>query len=270
MDDSDLEAATFEAIVKFSDELDHRRHISIDDFLLQYPEASQQVRPYLETVLNVRNNLAHIRLSQAESITLFSNICKRLSNTNSSCTGLDRRPDVMILLLHFMRDLLQLDVWGDTKLVKLLFLLGKEAGCDQLVPDFYGHYAYSFGAFDDAVPKDAEMLAQKKIITMGRPEQHLTFGSEELGIPNERLVNNIYRLTERGEKFAQLLLKDAISKNPEVVESFKRVILAHGKKSTDELLRYTYTKYPETAKNSKVRDRYLNPDSNSSDDLKEE
>ena len=267
MDSADLDAMTLDAIVKFTEELERSPRISIDAYLANNRLDSDELRPYFETLVKVRNCLAHVRLSDEESASIFARVRNRVANAGKATASaiLDRRPDVMILLLHFMRELVGLDVWGDTKLVKLLFLLGKEAGCDQLVPDFYGHYAYSFGAFDDAVPQDAEMLAAKKIISMAPPEARFTFASGDLGIPNEKQVNNVYRLTPRGQQFANRLVADAVAKNPEIVERLKKVILAHGKKSTDELLRYTYTKYPDTAKNSKVRDKYLKPDDNGPD-----
>ena len=263
-----LEGATLDALTKFAEELDQNRNTSIDEFLNSRPDAPHELRGLLETVVRVRNSLAHITLSPEESTRLFASVRDRVAHLaqNDSAAVLDRRPDVMILLLHFMKHLLNLDVWGDTKLVKLLFLLGKEGGCDRLVPDFYGHYAYSFGAFDAAVPKDAEMLSRKGILNMGRPEALYTFGSMELGIPNEKQVNNVYRLTPKGELFAGALLKDALAKNPDLIENLKRVVMAHGRKSTDELLSYTYNTYPDTAKNSKVREKYLKKDPRSDND----
>lgn len=253
----ELNGATLEAVVKFAEELDHRPRASIEEFLLDYPQGAPDLRLMLETIARVRNSLAHVKLSPQESTDLFSIVENKIAGMAKAATKLDRRPDAMILLLHLMREVLDTDIWGDTKLVKLLFLLGKEGGCDKLIPDFYGHYAYSFGAFDSAVPEDAKMLAAKGIITMSTPTSHYAFGSGELGIPNEKQVNNVYRLTPKGKRFAHAFLNEAITRSPKLIEQIKAVVLAHGKKTTDELLRYTYTKYPETAEHSKVKDKYL-------------
>lgn len=264
MDNGDLDGVAVEAIAKFTETLDQTPGASVEDFLRDYPMASSDLRAFLETVVRVRNSLAHIRLTPEASGALFKRVRGRVARAVNSAGAvvMNQRPDVMILLLYFMRKLLGMDIWGNTKLMKLLFLLGKEGQCDQLVPDFYDHYAYSYGAFDDAVPKDAAALADKKIINMGPPEAQATFGSEELGIPNEKKVDNVYRLTAKGERFAEALLKDAVTKNPNAIKKMKEVICAYGKKSTDELLAYTYHRYPETAEKSKVKDKYLKKKSN--------
>lgn len=253
----EINGATLEAVIKFSEELDHRPRASIDEFLLDYPKCASDLRPMLETIAHLKFSLSHVKLSPQKSTELFAIVENRIAGMADTATKLDRRPDAMIILLHLMREVFDTDIWGDTKLVKLLFLLGKEAGCDKLIPDFYGHYAYSFGAFDSAVPEDAKMLAAKGIITMGAPTSQFAFGSAELGIPNEKQVNNVYRLTSKGQRFANAFLNEALKKNPGLVEQIKAVVLAHGNKTTDELLRYTYNKYPETAEKSKVREKYL-------------
>src|SRR5437016_6215124 len=91
MDDPAVEATTLDAIVKFSDELDGQQPVSIDQFLMNYPTLSHEIRPYLETIVRVRNGLVHLKLSEAESISLLSKVQNRVADLRSTGAVLDRR-----------------------------------------------------------------------------------------------------------------------------------------------------------------------------------
>ncbi|MBI4396895.1 MAG: hypothetical protein HY548_07365, partial [Elusimicrobia bacterium] len=82
----------------------------------------------------------------------------------------------------------------------------------------------------------------------------------EMGIPEEKRVEAVYRLTPKGRLIASRLIKWAKANNPEILKSVQDIVAKYGEMTTDQLLRYTYNKYPEYAANSKVRDKYIDPD----------
>lgn len=247
-------------ISDYTDKLNQGNAPIIDDFLSNHSDIAAEIRPILESIIKFRRTATCPSLTKVESDAIFAKIqakMRALSAPTRTATAhpgviaIDKRPDFLILLLHFMDQ-----IWGNTKLVKLLFLLGKEGHCDQFVPDYYGHYAYNYGAFDKAVPQDVQALVQAGIIKKTVPPSKKR-SQNELGLPDKKQVEAIYELTDKGKKFAQSLIKSSQSKDPKILARIQDIVRKHGKKNADELLYYTYNTYPETAEKSKVKNKYL-------------
>ncbi len=252
------EGKVAEALAAFTDELNAGRAVSIEEFLKIHSKLTAELRPLLVALLELRRKTYSMSLTKPESDRIFTEIKRRMNETQSTAgVMLDSRRDFLILLLHTMKRVWNIDVWGSTKLVKLLYLLGKEGKCDQFVPDYYSYYAHSYGAFDRNVPQDTAGLFNKGIIKISPPSRNDLGAGEELGIPAEKCVNAVYRLTPKGVRCAEALTVAANKQDPEILKRIIGIVKRYGKKTTDELLEYTYNTYPETATHSKVKDKYL-------------
>lgn len=177
-----------------------------------------------------------------------------------------QRTDILILMLQSMDEMWGA-LWGNLKLIKLPFLLAQEGQCASYVPNFYfpnvEEAAYNFGAFDKDVLSDIDQLVAMGIVEKKSPAPKRQSQSGDLGIPDSKQVDWIYGLTPRGKKIAQMLTRGA---DPVVLGRIQAVIKEHGNKTADELCSYTYKKYPKSAANSKIRDKYLPKEDTASSD----
>lgn len=255
-------------VSEYIDQLNAGRKVTPEKFIAAHPAFAEQLRSLLQAASFVNDSAAELRAEPVKA-QVFNSVISRLHSEDEQTVSaarpsnnevaVDQRQDCMLLLLHFMKSICGMGVWGDTKLEKLLLLLGKEADCAQLVPNFYPHYAYNFGAFDKDIPKDAEELARHGLITKKTPTAKQS-SQTQLGVPNQKRVKTVFELTPKGERVALELLKAAQKKNPGIVKKIESVIKMHGKKNADQLIDYTYHKYPELAEKSLIKDKYLKPE----------
>jgi len=256
-------------VSEYVDQLNAGRKVTPEKFIAAHPAFAEQLRSLLQAVSFVNDSAAALRVQPARAQVFDSVITRLHSEINQTASTpkpqqsadatVDQRQDCMILLLHFMKSIWNTGVWGNTKLVKMLLLLEKEADCSQLVPNFYPHYAYNFGAFDEDVPKDADALAAHGVITKKTPPRS-SVRQGQLGIPNQKRVEAVFELTDKGEKVALALLEAAKKKNPAIVKKIEAVVKTHGNKNSGQLIAYTYRKYPELAEKSLIRDKYIKPE----------
>jgi len=248
-------------VSEYVDQMNAGNESSLEKFLAAHSTYSTALRPLLQSAMTVRKVAALPYASATGRAAAFDSVMARLQKEEQAKASpkaeiLDQREDCILLLLHFMKSIWNMGVWGNTKLVKMLLLLAKEADCADLVPNFYPHYAYNYGAFDKDVPKDADQLSQHGWITKRTPPSRNT-QQIQLGIPNQKRVDTVFELTLKGEKVALELLKAAQQKNPEIVIKFEAVVRTHGNKTVDQLIAYTYRKYPDLAEKSLIKDQYL-------------
>lgn len=235
----------------------------------------------MEAVMPLRTGSLFERLSTEERERIFSRIIREIAGEQSSKNAVTKsvpvtqRTDILILMMYFMEDLWG-GLWGNVKLIKLPFLLAQEGDCASFVDDFYfpniAEAAYNYGAFDQNVLNDVDGLVAMGIIQKRMPPSKKKQSGGELGIPSEKQVDWVYELAPKGKQIAEMLLRGAAAQNPEIARKIREVVQNHGNKTMDELLDYTYNKYPDSAKNSKVRDKYLRPELNppSADDGKDD
>ena len=241
-------------VSEYLDGLIAGRKMSAESFAALHEDQGPELLQLLTYLELFRNEHKLPELEDSRADLIWRHIRDELVHQPAAEMKLDQRPDMLILLLYFANQ-----IWGNTKLVKLLFLLGKEGKCDQYVPDFYGHYAYNFGAFDKNVPKDVEGLVKTRLVQKTLPPTERVGESEDIGMPNKKRIESIYKLTSKGRRFAELLVDAAKRKDPKILAAVKDVLAQHGNKTADELLAYTYRNYPEYASRSLVRDQYLPP-----------
>lgn len=215
------------------------------------------IAPLVETSLEVRKAFNVSKPASKERMEEgFSRVRKKYEElsfktalTHGLGTGraklnLARRSDFLVLLLQAAKQ-----VWGNVKLVKLLFLLRNEGEAIQAVGDFYSHYAYNYGAFDDDIMKDVTALKALGVINKKAPPA---------SSKDRNQVGGIFELTPKGEAVAKELIENVQKTHPDVLKDIQNIVTKYGKMKTDELLSYTYKNYPDYAKNSKVKDQYLN------------
>ncbi len=242
-----------EILSEFVDKLNAGFYVDDNDVQTENKEMLQYLRTLLEALAPLRDLRHQSLLSTEEKETLFMTILNRLKSVESlekrivrRDIKVDQRPDILILLLYLAKQ-----IWGSTKLVKLLFLADKEGGCGKFVPDYYSHYAYNYGAFDKQVPRDVDALSQLKIISKQTPPRREGFDS------NKKSVDFVFELTPQGEEIGRKMYAWAKTNKPDVIAGVQKIISTYGNMNAGQLLSYTYKKYPETAENSKVRDIYL-------------
>ncbi len=250
-----------ELLSSYIDQLNTGTALSLDKIVSIHGEIGSSVRDIIETLLPLKGGTLFKPLSDERKNAIFARLRRELDIPVTSAQAttdplpITQRTDILILLLNFMSQ-----IWGDTKLVKLLFLLAQEGDCNKFVPDFYMATANNYGPFDKNILDDINILHQRGIIEKRTiiPRQNRS-ANGDLGVPNTKQVNAVYKLTHEGKQCAERLLKGASAKNPEIVKKIKEIVDKYGKKTSDELLSYIYNKYPKTTTKSLVRDKYLKP-----------
>lgn len=155
-----------------------------------------------------------------------------------------QRPDFLLFLLNITNE-----IWGITKITKLLFLVGREAIGENKKFDFYHHYAYDFGPFDKTIRQDIEAL------------KRIGFIQEELPPVNKnqtvKNVDAIYRLSDLGKKFSNQLMDEFKKENSVLIEKITLTVGKYSGMKLDSLMEYVYKNYPETTKKSKIKKQVL-------------
>ena len=174
---------------------------------------------------------------------------------------------------------------GRVRLAKLLFLLKEEkwgsAGLDKLAQDFYAFEPYHFGPFDKNVFGDMDFLRSIGFVDTTplrqlpseeadeyfRALEEWAIGSDLLGGDDDEGVENIFvaeeryfevriKITDEGSRFVeQRIVPSAL--HPEHLAAIEFVKTTFGGWSLAKLLRYIYSRYPQMASKSKIRDQVL-------------
>lgn len=161
----------------------------------------------------------------------------------------EKRADILLLVLGLARQ-----IWGSTRLVKLLFLVGKEGVLPPLVCDYYAYDPYNFGPFAQQLYKDIEVLSKYQLVEKLRPKPRtMVQGRKEM----QGDIDAIYMLTDKGTKFAQALLRSAKKEHPDFIRSLIKIRDKYSRMPLRGLLQYVYKAYPDFAKESQIRDEIL-------------
>lgn len=268
MDKNLLDHKKAELFSSFIDEMNAGTAAHPKDFAFANGAIGHSMLGILEAVMPLRTGSLNENPAAQERDIVFAQIMRELARENPptqvpvKSVPVTQRTDVLILMMYFMGELWG-SLWGNVKLIKLPFLLAQEGDCGSFVPDFYfpnvAQAAYNYGAFDQNVLDDVDGLIALGIIRKLVPPSKQSGPNGELGIPSANQVDWIYELTPRGKKIAAMLLSGTATQNPEIARKIESVIKNHGNKTMAQLLDYTYNKYPDSAKNSVVKDKYLRP-----------
>ena len=260
-----LEQRLADILSKYVDCLNEDNATPIEELLNQYEPLTQDIRLILEVTTFIKNEIQSEVIPEEKREEAFGELHAKLLSQGKRkqlrddiecgtiALPLDRRPDFLILLLHSMRE-----IWGITRVVKLLFLMGKEVHLDTYVSDYYAHYAHNYGPFEEAIYKDIDVLKQYGLIKERKPRKKRYDPDEDIdeGLYPEK-VCAIYQLTDHGKKFAQALVKSAQKKDPSIIQKIETIKSKYGHLPLKKLLKYIYIQYPDYAKNSKIRKEIL-------------
>ena len=219
----------------------------VDDYLEKYTDQQKKrLKPLLEMVSDIREYSVSLSFSESKKDELFKKIKNNLSTDLTGVAVISdvQRPDFLLLTLKITSEM-----WGITKLTKILFLVGKEAVRSEKRFDFYNHYAYDYGPFDDAIKKDLDALKEFKMIEEGLPPANENLGAKQ--------IDAIFRLTESGRKYVEEFEKKFESRYPDVLKEIFETVKKYNSMKLDPLLKYVYKTYPELTKKSKIKKQVL-------------
>ncbi len=158
------------------------------------------------------------------------------------------RPELLLLLLYSTGPKGQIaePVTGKTRLMKLLFLLSKEANIDDYLSQKQEFVPFKYGPFDAEVYDDLEALKELKLIDES-PGKEEPDSEADMDEPYD--TETQYKLTPQGVTKAKELLQ---ATPKDVLRRVTNVKSIFGKMPLVELLHYVYGKYEEYAKLSEA------------------
>lgn len=161
-------------------------------------------------------------------------------------------------------------IHGKTRLMKMVFLFGKEIRQkfnlgesipESAMPSFEAH---DFGPFSGKVYEDLEFLVEMGLVEASSENDELlederleyeSWQAKGKGGSDEWSFPIAFSLTDLGKEFVESRLKDRLSaKQWEILDKFKARCTSA---SLAALLKYVYTRYPETTTRSTIRDQVL-------------
>ncbi len=158
---------------------------------------------------------------------------------------------------------------GKTRLMKMVFLFDKEIrrkfNLEQSIPDEVMPYfeARNFGPFSGQIYQDLEFLVEMglvDVVEVGKEElikdeiEEYSYWQATSDVVDRPFPEEFW-LTPLGRQFVEEKLKDELSEeNWKTLDEFKKRCTSAPLKA---LLKYVYSKYPETTKESTIRDEVL-------------
>ena len=149
---------------------------------------------------------------------------------------------------------------GFTKLEKMMFLVYEETDLKGVIGKNYHFEADNYGPcateiYDDIeMLKDANMLETESVDSDSLIESIDFFDCaqnvEDEALPPAKRVE-VFKLTSKGAKVASMIFHALPSESQQKIILLKTL---HNSKSVTELIKYVYSKYPQTTTRSKIRD----------------
>jgi len=158
------------------------------------------------------------------------------------------------------------EIPGITRLEKLMYLLLKESGFEEILKNDIHFEPYDFGPYSPEVYDLLETFREMDIVNI-RTERYDTFREvidellyrelEDQPIISKGTVMGVYSLTQdKGIKLTEVL-KERGRITEEDIQIVGRIKSKYNGLALDDLLRRVYTKYPESTKKSKIIDKIL-------------
>jgi hypothetical protein len=169
--------------------------------------------------------------------------------------------DLVLLMLAAPTKVLtaQGRVNGVTRLEKLLYLADRETDVSASVLDERLVFkAYDYGPFSKEVYEAAEILEEAGLVREERQVSGQSVdGLEDVevtgAVEDDEYVTRCFVITPHGEAVAGLLA----GQHPDVVRALSGIKDRYASRPLASLIQYVYRAYPESAVNSKIRDRVL-------------
>jgi uncharacterized protein YwgA len=179
---------------------------------------------------------------------------------------IDNRKDLLLLLLYAQgysgED--HESIQGRTRLMKLLYLLSRERKIESAIglAKGYSFEAYHYGPFSKELFDDVEFLQNVGLIVITskgiagpveEDEANKVIDAVSVGAEEDEFVveESVYKLSDAGVKFVREKLIPSVSQAN--FQVFKDVKKQFGSVPLNSLLKYVYTKYPDSAKNTKLQ-----------------
>ena len=173
--------------------------------------------------------------------------------------------DLIILLLYAKGSSRKIneEIKGITRMEKLIYLLLKEGGFEEILSKEIKFEPYDFGPYSPEIYDLLESLKGMGIVDVR--EERVSdikdiidiYYAEAQGQIEESTDNimEIYSLSkDRGFKIADMLRKRATEDELKAIESIKT---KYNNMKLNDLLRYVYKTYPDSAKKSKIIEEIL-------------
>lgn len=187
---------------------------------------------------------------------------------------IDNRKDFLLILLYSpgVRDQPNEPIVGRTRFVKALFLFKaevlshfkKSTHIDE--EKFYEFFNWNFGPFSSQVYDDLNFFMLRGFIRAKKSSETLLAESAEewakwqndVGLDGQEDVSEYdeeeFLLTEKGVQFAKSLYETLSDNQKQLLREFKKRI---NNASLRAILKYVYTKYPDTISESVIREKVL-------------
>lgn len=145
---------------------------------------------------------------------------------------------------------------GITRLEKLLYLVRRETSVPNSVDEYFTFKPYNYGPYSQGVYEAVELLEEAGLIhedrvleghTLDEMEEAYATASDREGVERR------FSLTDAGRAVAELLRR----RHPSVAKDLADVRAEYAAMPLRQLIRYVYSKYPESAVKSTIRDDVL-------------
>jgi uncharacterized protein len=172
------------------------------------------------------------------------------------------REDVLLLIFDaYERSFKKPTFNGVTRLEKLIFLLGAEAGLSD-VEDLFTFRAYKFGPYSKGVYEAAEFLESMNLVDVEiRPYYSYFLAEEEKELsrdiddPTEEDLapagqERLFSLTGNGRLLAQRLREQWKEDRPDELRRLDETVQRYGTLPLNQIIRYVYRRFPKMAERS--------------------
>jgi uncharacterized protein YwgA len=185
---------------------------------------------------------------------------------------INNRKDILLLLLYSpgISKFVNEPIEGKTRLVKMLFLFKIEVlphfrrNTKITEDNFYEFFPWDFGPFSAQVYDDIAFFMLRDFVESsasegdGLPESAAEWekwlqesGSRVTDDDIDEYEEELFRLTESGIKFTKNLYDTLSSTQKQLLIEFKARLVQAPLRA---ILKYVYTKYPESAQRSKIKE----------------
>lgn len=141
---------------------------------------------------------------------------------------------------------------GVTRLEKLMYLAERETDVGPLVDEAFSFRPYHYGPYSKQIAEDVEFLEQARLVreervlegnTLDEVEEAAAVGTDREGVERR------FFLTDDGRDIAKVLCQ----RHPDVFNELSEIKAKYGNMPLRQLIRYVYTRYPDSAVFSKIK-----------------
>jgi hypothetical protein len=234
----------------------------VNEFLAKCKDAEVGIKPLLMESIWLIDTLSLRPMPEKMSERVWARIkrmiigMKQKGEEKAEALLLNKRPDLLLLLLYNSMKKLSHGIRGITRIMKYVFLLIREKELNKYIniEENYSFAHHKLGPFDKRLYEDIDILRRYDLIEKV-PVQKISESDEEKNITKFFELddaNTEYMLTEKGIKFAKAFERSANNTDKNIMKSFDEIINKYSRYQLLQLLKYIYVKYPEYQEKSIV------------------